>query len=87
MFLQLDAPLPTDATPRILIRGEDLSDLAGNRNSDDHLASAKDGLAPVFSVTVTDKLSNDSLDISISTTETLDRRPDRNDRTRGRRAD
>ena len=75
MFLQLDAPLPTDATPRILIRGEDLSDLAGNRNSDDHLASAKDGLAPVFSVTVTDKLSNDSLDISISTTETLDRRP------------
>ena len=39
------------------------------------LASARDGLAPVFSVTVTDKLSNDALDITISTTETLDRRP------------
>ena len=75
MFLQLDAPLPTDATPRILIRGEDLSDLAGNRNSKDHIASANDGLAPVFSVTVADKLSNDTLEIDISTTETLDRRP------------
>ena len=77
LFLQLSADLDTDARPSIQIDGEDLSDLAGNENGDDHsLARANDGLAPVFSVTVANKLSNDALDISISTTEELDRRPE-----------
>ena len=76
LFLQLSADLDTDARPSIQIDGEDLSDLAGNENGDDHtLARANDGLAPVFSVSVDKKLSNDTLDISISTTEELDRRP------------
>ena len=76
LFLQLSANLDTDARPSIQIDGEDLSDLAGNENGDDHsLARANDGLAPVFSVAVENKLSNDALDISISTTEELDRRP------------
>ena len=77
LFLQLSADLDTDARPSIQIDGEDLSDLAGNENGDDHsLARANDGLAPVFSVAVTKKLSNDALDITISTTEELDRRPE-----------
>ena len=76
LFLQLSADLDTDARPSIQIDGKDLSDLAGNENGDDHsLARANDGLAPAFSVAVTKKLSNDSLDITISTTEELDRRP------------
>ena len=79
LFLQLSADLDTDARPSIQIDGKDLSDLAGNENGDDHsLARASDGLAPVFSVTVANKLSNDALDISISTTEELDRRPEAN---------
>ena len=75
LFLELDLSLATDATPAVTINGEDVSDLAGNRNGDDHLVGANDGLAPVFSVTVAKKLSNDTLDVSIETSEGLNRRP------------
>ena len=75
LFLELDFNLATDATPAVTINGEDVSDLAGNRNGDDHLVGANDGLAPVFTVSVGKKLSNDTLDVSIETSEGLNRRP------------
>ena len=75
LFLTLDEPLPTDATPTVEIDNNDLIDLAGNENRADHRSVAEDRLAPSFEVTLGEKLSNGDLNVTIVASEGLDRRP------------
>ena len=75
LFLTLDEPLPTGATPTVEIDNNDLIDLAGNENRSDHRAISEDRLAPSFEVTVDQKLSNSGLAVTIIASEALDRRP------------
>ncbi len=75
LFLHLDTDLDTDATPRVEIDGDDLSDLAGNENQSDHQRNAADHLLPRFTVTVEESLSNESLDVIIEASEELQRAP------------
>ena len=75
LFLTLDEPLPSDATPTVEIDNNDLVDLAGNENRADHRSVAEDRLAPSFKVTVDQKLSNSGLAVTIEASESLDRRP------------
>ena len=66
----------TDDRPGVEIDREDLSDLAGNENSKDHsVTRSRDGIAPKFTVTVVNKLSNDVLDLTIVASEALERSP------------
>jgi hypothetical protein len=75
LFLTLDEPLPTDATPTVEIDNNDLIDLAGNENRADHRSISEDRLAPSFEITVGQKLSNSALAVTITASEELDRRP------------
>ncbi len=75
LFLTLDEPLPTDATPTVEIDNNDLIDLAGNENRADHRSISEDRLAPSFEITVGQKLSNNTLAVTIVASEELDRRP------------
>ena len=76
LFAQIDGEFDTDSRPSIEIDGEDLSDLAGNENGDDHsLARSRDGIPPKFTVNVVNKLSNDTLDLAIEASEALERSP------------
>ena len=75
VFLALTNDLSTDAEPGVEIASEDLRDLAENTNSRDHELDARDRLWPSFTVTLGQKLSNDALDVTISSSEALERRP------------
>ena len=75
VFVQLSDSLSTDAEPSVEIASEDLLDLAENTNNSDHDVDARDRLWPVFTVTVAEKLSNDTLDVTITSSESLERRP------------
>lgn len=76
LFVRLDADLGTADRPAVEIDADDLEDLAGNRDRSDHqLTRAHDRLAPILTVTVTNPLSNDRLDVTIESSEDLDREP------------
>ena len=76
IFAQIDGEFDTDSRPSLEISRDDLSDLAGNENSKDHsLARARDGIAPKFTVAVTNKLTNGTLDLTIEASEALERSP------------
>ena len=77
LFVRINAddPFATDADPRVNIDGDDLRDLGGNTADDDHDVNAEDRIWPVFTVEVSPKLSNDALNVTISSSEDLDRRP------------
>lgn len=75
LFLTLEADLNTDARPTVEIDGGDLTDLAGNQNRSDHEARPSDRLAPVFTISVEEALSNDSFNVTVSASEELQRTP------------
>ncbi len=75
LFLTLENDLATDARPTIDIDNGDLRDLAGNESRNDHTAKPVDELAPVFTVTVANPLSNDELEITIVASEELEQTP------------
>ncbi len=75
LFLTLENDLPTDARPGIEIDNADLRDLAGNESRVNHRTTPADKLAPVFTVTVGTKLSNNDLSVTIESSEDLERAP------------
>lgn len=75
LFLTLEADLNTDARPTVEIDGGDLTDLAGNQNRSDHEARPSDRLAPVFTISIEEALSNDAFNVTISASEELQRTP------------
>ncbi len=76
LFLTLEADLATDARPSIEIDGGDLSDLAGNQSNRDHERRPDDRLAPIFTISVEEALSNDTFNLTVDASEELKRRPD-----------
>ena len=76
LFVEIDGEFATDDRPGVEIDREDLSDLAGNENSDDHqVTRSRDAIPPKFTVTVVNKLSNDVIDLTIVASEALERSP------------
>ncbi len=76
LFVKLATDLDTTDRPQVEIDGDDIPDLAGNTSRSDHtIARATDRLAPVFTVTLDDKLSNNNLGVTIVSTEELRRSP------------